>query len=167
LVAYTETMTFFVQPTDAPKPANIVAFYAGLAAAALLTVVSVAQLFTYEEFPAVLSVVYPVPGGYGGATLFAALLVTIEALAVPYLLRMRLSPLMRLLSQACGVASCLVWLVLGLYLVVQDGSMVSSGLLGATIPVRDGWLPLLFAFSLFVGLITSRPSLLRRIVGLR
>jgi hypothetical protein len=154
-------MSFFVRATAVARPTNRVAFFATQLAVAALTVVAVAQLFTYEDFPLVLSA-YLLPGGYPTASLLAAVLVTVEVLTAPYLLAMRLSPLMRLLSFVCGLTSCLIWLVLGVRLISQGNNAINDGLLGATFAVSTGWLPLLFTIVLAVGIIAAGPAAFRR-----
>lgn len=151
-------MSFFVKATAAGRPKSQAAFVVTQIAAGLLTIVAVAQLFTFEDFPAVLAA-YHLPGGYPMGLMFAAFLVTLEVFTVPYLLMMRLSPLMRLLSLACGVAVALKWLSLGLLLVLHGDVTMNNGLLGATLAMTGGWLPLLFALALIAGLVaTPKPT---------
>ncbi len=157
-----KSMSFFVKATTAGKPKSRLTFMVTQTAAAMVTVVVVAQLLTFEDFPGVLAG-YQLPGGYSTGSLLAALLVTLEVFTVPYLLMMRLSPLMRLLSLACGVVSGLIWLVLGLRLLFLADTAMSNGLLGATLAVTGGWYPILFAVVLIVGLVASpKPTLLLR-----
>lgn len=160
-------MSIFIRDVSAVKPKSRLALFASLLAAAIFTGIVVAQLFTFEDFPAVLSS-YPLPGGYLTGLLAASLLVTVEVLAVPSLVMMRLSPLMRLVSIGCGWATCLIWLVLGLLQFMARGSDVSnSGLLGATVAVPAGWLPMLFAAGLAMLLAVVSQESLQRVVRLR
>jgi hypothetical protein len=108
-----------------------------MALAACFIMLAVAQLYKYEEFPDVLAGL-GLPGGVVWAPLYAALIVIGEVLAVPFLLRMRLSPAMRIVSMASG------WLVIGLWLIIAitgnlSGYAGNSGVLGATLPVVLGW----------------------------
>lgn len=144
-------MTIFVRATAAVKPTSRVAFYVTQVAAALLTIVALAQLFKFEDFPSVLSV-YILPGGSATAKLLAALLVAAEVFAVPALVMMSLSPLMRLFSLVCGVSASAIWLLLGLQLLAQGDTVVNNGLFGATLATYSGWLPVLFTACVAPGL---------------
>ena len=130
-------MNLFVKPTAAPVPKTPNTVWISMALAACLIILAVAQLYKYEDFPEVLAG-FGLPGGAVGAPIYAALIVTAEVLAVPFLLRMRLSPAMRIVSMASG------WLVIGLWLMIAiagnlAGYMGNSGVLGATVPVIIGW----------------------------
>lgn len=158
-------MSIFVRTVTPVTPVSRTAFYASIFSAAVLVVAATAQLFAFEDFPAVLAG-YLLPGGYGSALLLAALLVTVEVLAVPYLLMMRLSPLMRGLSLVCGWLSCLIWLVLG-WLGLIQGGVSNSGLLGTTVSVPFGWPTLVFVAGVSIGLIATDLLAIRRLVSRR
>lgn len=151
-------MNVFVTASAPIKPVSKAAFVVSQIAAAAVTVVAVAQLYTFEDYASVLAY-YPLPGGSLNAPLVAALIVTVEVLAVPSLFMMKLSPLMRLFSFVCGLAATVVWKVLGLYLVTQHMSTMNNGLFGATLATPNGWLPLLFALILAAGLVSVAPTL--------
>ena len=130
-------MNVFVEPTAAPVPKTSNTTWISMALAACFIILAVAQLYKYEEFPDVLAGL-GLPGGVVWAPIYAALIVTGEVLAVPFLLRMRLSPAMRVVSMVSG------WLVSGLWLVIAAigslaGDAGNSGILGATVPVPAGW----------------------------
>ena len=130
-------MNLFVKPTAALSPKTSNTVWVSMALAACFIMLAVAQLYKYEEFPDVLAGL-GLPGGVVWAPLYAALIVIGEVLAVPFLLRMRLSPAMRIVSMASG------WLVIGLWLIIAitgnlSGYEGNSGVLGATLPVVLGW----------------------------
>lgn len=154
-------MSIFIRAMAAPKPTSRVAFYATQVAAAALTVTALAQLFTFDGFPSVLSV-YLLPGGYPTAAVLAAVLVTAEVFAVSVFLMMRLSHLMRLFSLVCGFVTCVIWLVLGVQLLSQGDTIVNNGLFGATFATHTGWLPIVFAACVAIGLIVMVPVSLPR-----
>jgi hypothetical protein len=158
-------MSFFSQPSDVIKSAGLAARAAGSVGAGLLAVAALAQLFTFEEFPAVLAG-YPLPGGYASAILLAALLATVEVLAVPYLVMMRLSPLMQGMSLACGWLSCIVWSVLGLVHITQ-AEISNSGLLGATIAISSGWPTVLFVIVVSLCLLVTMLPAVRNLTARR
>ena len=98
---------------------------------------AVAQLYKYEKFPEVFTGI-GLPGGVVWSPIYAALIVTGEVLALPFLLRMSLSPAMRLVSMVAG------WLVVAGWLAITITTNVAgytgnSGILGATLPTVSGW----------------------------
>lgn len=135
---YTLIMTFFRQPTSAPvsktKDAQRIAlFYAGI-----VTIMVVAQLFTFEDF-LVLMTSFNFPGGAIYAHLVAAVLVSIEVLALPFLLRMPLSPAFRWVSIVCGWLVALIWIKITVWLVMQGGVVMNVGFFGTAIEVMSGY----------------------------
>ncbi len=131
-------MSFFVQPTPPPTPRTKHIRTISLAFASVLVVMAVAQLFTFEKFPDVISGWW-LPGGEVGAQLFAGLLVTFEVIALPFLLSMRLSLAMRILSMVAGWVVVATWLVIVLWQNMTMNVIANSGLLGATVPLSVGW----------------------------
>lgn len=131
-------MSMFVTPTPAPTPRSkdvktVATFYA-----ALLTVMLVAQLFTFEKFIQ-LFVDYDLPGGEGAAYLTAAIIVVVELLALPFLLRMSLSWAFRWVSMVAGWLVALVWVVITLWQVLTQPLVETVGFLGTVIDTIPGW----------------------------
>lgn len=135
---YTKYMHYFVQPTPAPtsKTPNVRLISTGLAAVFVL--LAVAQLYSYEDFPAVIAGFW-LPVDESFASVIAALIVTGEVVAVPFLLGMRLSHAMRLVSMFAGWLVIASWLVLSLWVNASDDIVGNAGVLGATIPTVPGW----------------------------
>ncbi len=98
----------------------------------------VVQLFTFEKFGDVLRVMWP-PGGTTNAPVYAALIVTFEVFSVPFLLRMTLSPLMRITSMVSGWLVIIAWLTLFVWQLSSGNVIANSGILGATVSVPVGW----------------------------
>lgn len=117
--------------------------------AAVLVVMTLGQLFSFEKFLPLIEG-YELPGGIGMATLIACLAVTLQVFAVPFLLRMPLSPLMRWVSLGSGIAVALLWLVLGIVAVASTSDMTNSGVLGIKVVVPFGIVQLLWAVVLAV-----------------
>jgi hypothetical protein len=142
-------MSFFVKstPASAPKTKNIRPVSLGLAAVFIVMVV--AQLFTFETFPKVIANM-GLPGGEGVASIRAALIVTLEVVALPFLLSMRLSPAMRVVSMVSGWLVVTAWLAASLWLNLSTSIASNSGLLGDTISLPVGWWNVLFCLSLGV-----------------
>lgn len=138
LRAYTNDMSFFVQSTPATSPKTENVKYASIALAAVFVLLAVAQLYSFEDFPQVIASM-GLEGGRPMAEVYAALLVTGEVLALPFLLGMRLSPAMRAVSMLVGWLVVLSWLKIAIFLNVTTNAVTNSGVLGATIPVPAGW----------------------------
>jgi hypothetical protein len=146
-MAYTNSMSVFAKVTRPEPPKKHVVVYAGIFTAAIITILVTAQLFSYEKFPSVLSG-YWLLGDQVMVHLIAALLVSAEVLAIPFLLRMNVSPLMRGLSMVCGWAVAATWLLLSVWAVVSVNSLTNGGLLGGTVRIAPGAGQLLFSILL-------------------
>jgi len=131
-------MRFFVHTTPPAAPKTFTIQIASIAVAAVFVALAVAQLYSFEDFPQVIASLW-LPGGHPFATLLAALIVTGEVLAVPFLLAMRLSPAMRVISMLAGWFVVLTWLKLSVYELMTTNAVTNSGVLGATIPVTPAW----------------------------
>jgi len=126
-------------PADAPR--SIIARNVAWVYATVLTCMAIGQLFSFEKFIPLVKE-YQLPGGLGTATLVAGLIVVTEVFALPFLLRMRLSLLMRWVSLACSLMVPILWIVLSVTVLVVDGGPTNSGLLGTKLSVPAGWLQL-------------------------
>ncbi len=139
----------FAVPTPAPDVKTehirtIALFYAGI-----LTMMVVAQLFSFEEFiPLIES--FNLPGGAGAGTVIACLIVVAEVFALPFLLRMRTSPLMRVISMLCGWLVPLLWLGITIWLNIADVQTGNVGLLGTKLELPVGWWATLYSCALGV-----------------
>jgi hypothetical protein len=131
-------MSFFVQPTNPPAPKNVSVWYSGIALAAIFILLAVSQLYSYEDYPDVIASL----GLYGGrfsADLYAALFVVGEVVAVPFLLSMRLSCAMRIVSMMAGWGVVAAWAFISVLTTVTANAITNVGVLGATIPVAPEW----------------------------
>ena len=108
-------MKFFVQTTAATPVKNRLIRGVSIALAAIFTAMVVAQLFTFEKFPEVIAV-----------------------FALPFLLSMRLSPLMRVISMVSGWIVAAAWLAVSIRLVATGSDTDNGGLLGATVALAPG-----------------------------
>lgn len=144
-------MNVLAKAEESPKFININQRRASLVLAALFVLMATSQLFKYESFPGVLSG-YWLLGDEASVRLLAAILVITEVFALPFLLRMRAGPLMRLTSLACAWIAATIWLVLSIWAVTATNALSNSGLLGATVRTPAGVLELIFALVL-VGLV--------------
>jgi len=144
-VAYTTGMSFFVQPTLALPPKTKNTTKVSLFLVALFTLMAVAQLFSFEKFPDVFGLT--LPGREASAHVYAALIVTLEVAAVPFLLSMRLSFAMRVVSMLAGWCVVTAWFIVTLWENITH-AIPNTGLLGATASLPIGWWSVLFCMGL-------------------
>lgn len=131
-------MKFFVSATLAPQPktenvSKVALFFGGF-----ILIMTIAQLFHFEKFIPLIEG-FNLPGGDLVAHVFAASIVTLEVAALPFLLRMRLSPAMRFVSMASGWMVMALWILIQVYLNLEHSSVENGGLLGTVVPVAVGW----------------------------
>lgn len=88
------------------------AYIDGVIVAAIFALLATAQLFYFEDM--ISSVAVTQAFGDVGTKLFVATLVGMEIMALPYLLRLSMSPLFRMCSRAAGFIVGLSWLSIGL-----------------------------------------------------
>ena len=135
---YTFSMSIVVHTTPAPTPKTndvrrIATFYA-----IILVIMAVSQLFTFDEFLKLVTS-FNFPGGVRYAYFITALLVVSEVFALPFLLRMALSPAFRWLSMVLGWLVALIWAKLTIWLVIQDSVVNNVGFLGTAVNLMPGW----------------------------
>jgi len=100
----------------------------GLLVAVLFMLMALGQLFDFEDMP----------GTMLGGFVAAALVATGQVLALPFLLALRLSPLMRLVSALCGASAVVYWFYVALAGAL-GGYTDNTGLLGAHVMAPHGW----------------------------
>ncbi|MEO5949988.1 MAG: hypothetical protein ABIQ04_00920 [Candidatus Saccharimonadales bacterium] len=142
-------MSIFVNVSSGVAPKTDSVRKISLLFAGILVVMAVAQLFTYEDFPSLIKS-FLLPTGDRFAYLLAALIVSFEVFAVPFLLGMSVSPLMRWLSMICSWAAAGIWIFISLWLNFTNGIVTSAGLLGATVKLPSGWWTVFFSLALGV-----------------
>jgi len=146
-------MSFFVQPTDAPTPKTPNVRIVSLLLAAILMIMVVAQLFSFEDYSDVL--VSSLRLLEAPALIMSAIIVILEIAALPFLFSMRLSALGRLVSMLSGWLVVSGWFLITIYTNVTMGSVSNSGVLGATIPIPSGWWTAFFFAGVMVLMIWS------------
>jgi len=139
-------MSFFVKSTAASKPKTKNVQLISLGLAAVFVLMAVAQLFTFESFPEVIAAT----GIPGEASVWAAVLVTLEVLALPFLLSMRLSPAMRVVSMVSGWIAIALLLKIAVWANLSSEAVSNSALLGDTVSLPVGWWNVLICLSLGV-----------------
>lgn len=120
------------------KPATAAELAASIYLALFFLVAALTQLFAFESYPDVIRS-YGLPMADELALPLAAALVCLEVFAIPYLLWMRVSRLMHLVSFACGWLVLLYWLGIGVWQSLVDFHIVNAGLFGAKLLLPQGW----------------------------
>jgi len=135
---YTKIMSGFVKAQEAAAPKSTWGSYLAIVYAALLVILSVAQLFSFETFSSVI-LSYWLPVSQPATHLIAALIVTVEVFSIPFLLRMKLSVAMRWFSMFLGWLAAAWWLFISLWMLLTTNAITNSGVLGTAIPLKPGW----------------------------
>lgn len=117
--------------------------------AVILIVMAVGQLFSFEKFIPLIDS-FDLPGGQGMGTLVAGLVVVAEVFALPFLIRMRVSPLMRWVSVFCAGLVPLLWALLSIWLNVTMNAIDNVGFVGVKIEAPVGWWAVLYSMALGV-----------------
>ena len=143
-----------IQATLADEPRSTAARNIAWIYAAVLVVMVVGQLFSFEKFiPLIES--YALPGGARTALLVAGLIVTTEVFALPFLLRMPVSLLMRWFSLLCGAVAAGIWLGLAIFALMSAQNLDNSGMLGTKIAISAGFVQLCLSIVLTILAIMS------------
>lgn len=140
-------MSYSVRALKASQPRNSTAVKVALVYATILVMMVVGQLFSFEKFLPLMQD-YWLPGGKGTATLVACVIVFCEVFALPFLLRMALSPLMRWFSLVCAIVVPTIWLALAIVVLTTENAIMNSGMLGTKVVVPAGIAQLLLSLVL-------------------
>lgn len=100
-----------------------------LCLAVVIIVMVVSQLMTIEKFLPIMQN-YQLPGGTPTAKITVFLLATTGIFGLPFLTRMRLSPLFRIFSAILLNIYALAWVKLGLWVTMTHPPLIGTGLLG-------------------------------------
>lgn len=143
---YTEDMKIFVSATEAKTPQTKASGQMAYVLAALLTIMLVGQLFTFETFIEWIASL-GLPLGDMGVYLIASIIVIAELLALPFLLRMALSPAFRWVSMVFGWIAVSAWIFFSAWtLFVAPVDLIAF--IGTVAPVAPGWWALLISIAL-------------------
>ncbi|TAL14434.1 hypothetical protein EPN95_02990 [Patescibacteria group bacterium] len=132
------------QPAQ-PKTTNIIAI--SRLYSAILVVFAVTQLFSFSDFQMLVRSFW-LPGGIPLAYLLSAIIVIAEVLALPFLLRMKVSSLFRVLSMVLGWAVAGIWLGVSLWLVLTVNAVTNIGFFGTVVEFTPGWWSVLVSMAL-------------------
>lgn len=149
-----ERMKVFVS-AQAAKPASTSAQVAGIVYAGVLTLLALAQLYTFEKFIEILPSAVSSEGGVA-LYLLAPLIVVLEIFSLPYLLRLTVSPAFRFVSRVFGWLVPIFWVGIG---ILSGVAIENTGILGDVIAVAGlttiSMGLLLFAFTAYAHYLLS------------
>lgn len=145
-------MSIFAKVTEPSKPKTANIFPLSLAYATVLVIVAVAQLFSFNDFQSLIDSFW-LPGGSPTAYFLSGLIVVAEVFALPFLLRMKISPLMRYLSMGLGWFVPVFWLGISLWLVVTTNAINNVGILGTVVKLAPGWWMVFISLALIIAAI--------------
>jgi glucan phosphoethanolaminetransferase (alkaline phosphatase superfamily) len=139
----------FARTTPPPRINGKYGNAVSLTVAGLFVLMAVSQLYAFEDFvPLITS--FGLGGGEARATIIASVLVAAEVLALPYLLRMHLSPLFRIFSMVLGWIVAVLWLFIAVSVYLSVNNVQDAGFLGTAITVPFGWWSVLYALALCI-----------------
>lgn len=121
----------------AVKPPKLVKPYGptlGYIAASILAIFAIIHLFRIDTLVPIIN--DALPGGTGAASTFVVVIVLAEVFALPFLLRMKLSPAAHIVSGFLVVLAPLLWTLLAIW---SFGGDSSTGQLGEFVHVPATW----------------------------
>lgn len=104
----------------------------------VLVILILCQLFTYDGFLRLLESFW-LPGGIPTAHILGSFIIVCELFALPFLLRMDLSHLMRIISMVLSWLVPAIWLFLALWINLTVNAISNVGFLGAVVQIVPGW----------------------------
>jgi hypothetical protein len=131
-------MSKFPGVTESSKPKTPNIFPLSLLYATVLVVFAVTQLFTFNDFQRLIDSFW-LPGGSPVAYFLSGFIVVAEVFALPFLLRMKISTLMRYVSMGLGWIVPAFWLFVSLWLMLTTNAINNVGLLGTVAKLTPGW----------------------------
>ena len=108
-------MSVLVKATKAKEPRTRESQTMAYVYGAILVIFVVAQLFTFDKFLLLLAS-FNLPGGDATAYSLGGTIVVSEVFALPFLLNMSVSPLMRVVSMGLGWLVPFLWFTLAIWL---------------------------------------------------
>lgn len=139
-------MSVFAKPTTALPARTDTSRQIALLYAGILVLFIIAQLFTFEEF---LELIPSLHLPIGGLLYIAVPLIVVgELFALPFLLRMSISPAFRWLSMVCGWLVAAVWVFIAAWVVTTQSGASTVGFLGTVGDLTPGWWSVLIAIAM-------------------
>ena len=142
-------MSFFVKSIPAQEPRSKESMKIAILYAAILVILAVAQLFSFEEFLVHFQSIGLLISNEQ-AYILAPIIVIAEVFALPFLLRMRLSPAFRILSMFLGWLAAGLWVFVTFWLASTQSQADTVGFLGTVVNLMPGWWAVFISLSFAV-----------------
>ena len=142
-------MSIFVKAAPASQPKTKEAKNIAIIYAAILVIMAVTQLFTFEEFIEHIQQLN-LPLGEFGTYAIAPIIIVAEVFAIPFLLRMTLSPAFRYVSMFFGLVAAGLWLFVSTWLAIMNSTASTVGFLGTLVDLTPGWWAVSISFALVI-----------------
>lgn len=142
-------MIRFAEAVKSPQPKGRWSNVALYGYAVILVVMAVSQLYAFEDFMPLLDS-FGITSSQGQAYILAAVIVISEVFALPFLLKMYVSPLFRMMSMVFMWVVALLWFSISTYVYFSVNAVQDAGFLGGAVTVPFGWWCLVFAAGLIV-----------------
>lgn len=130
-------MHFLTKTLHTPAKRTKVESYLSLYLAGFFVIAALGQLVAFEDYPSIIQH-YDLLPNWNGELIAAAVIVSLEVFAIPYLLNVRTSLLMRRFSMICGFAALGWWLFVSIFLSGSDMEIINLGLFGAKLLTPSG-----------------------------
>ena len=142
-------MSILVKTTPAPKARTKETVKISIIYAAILTIMAVTQLFTFEDF---LEHMQNLALPLGEVLIYALgpLIVIAEVFAIPFLLRMSLSPAFRYVSMFFGWFVAAIWLYISIWTAAFNTQVETVGFLGTLVNLPTGWWAVFMSITLVI-----------------
>ena len=114
------------------------AYWSALGLAMVITLLLIAQLYTFEDFPEVIES-FGLPGGSITVVLLVALIPLVELLSLPYLLSMETDRRIVRVSRYAALGVGVMWALISTLILLSAQPTAQSGIFGATIPLTCGF----------------------------
>lgn len=141
-----KTMSVFPRATPAKAPKTDAVKQTAVLYAVFLIIMAISQLFTFEAFIKLVPQ-FNLPLSGAAPYAVAPLLVAAEVFAVPFLLRMQLSPAFRVFSMLLGWCVAAGWFAISAWVVATAQSVETVGFLGTLASLTPGWWAVLLSLA--------------------
>ena len=142
-------MSLFAHTTAAPKPRTINSFKVAILYAVILTGIAVIQLFKFEDFILYIQSIN-LPLGSSANYAFLPLMIVAEVFALPFLLRMDLSPAFRYVSLFLALLAAALWIFLTCWVVLSGAPVGTIEFSGTSVSFLPGFYAISISLALGV-----------------
>ena len=143
------SMNLLVKAVPAQKPRTKESLKISIFFAVILLIMAMTQLYTFEEF-ADLVPRFNLPLGEVLIYTLAPLIVVCEVFALPFLLRMTVSPAFRWLSMMLGWLAAAIWLLVSIWICSTGPDVPTVGFLGTIVELPVGFWAIFMSFALCI-----------------